>query len=90
MHDVEDLAPFFKDQIGVVFANNEAPAVAKVLHEFAKENEALKLVAGCLDSTMLSVKNDIVRISNSSIKRSFACSSMWYIKAPIARFCACT
>lgn len=49
----KDLAPVLKNQIGVVFSNDQPPAVAKVLDTFAKANEALELVAGCLDGKML-------------------------------------
>src|SRR5437868_15186090 len=44
------LDPYFKQQIGLVFAEGEASsAVAKVLYNFAQENAALKLIVGCLD-----------------------------------------
>ena len=43
------LSLYFKDQIAIVFAIKILPAVAKVLYDFAKENEALKIVAGCFD-----------------------------------------
>src|SRR5437868_756301 len=40
----EQLDPYFKQQIGLVFAEGESSsAVAKVLYKFAKENTALKL-----------------------------------------------
>ena len=42
MAGINDLAPYFKDQIAVVFAKEEAPAVAKILYDTAKENEAFK------------------------------------------------
>src|SRR5436190_23697897 len=40
----KDLTPFLKDQIGVVFADQEPSAVAKVLYDFSKENVALDLI----------------------------------------------
>lgn len=49
----ESLTPFLKEQIGVVFAFKDVPAVAKVLHNFAKQNEQCKLVAGCFESKAL-------------------------------------
>jgi large subunit ribosomal protein L10 len=49
----EHLKPSLKGQIGLVFAMKEAPAVAKVLHDFSKENESFKLIGGCIDTMML-------------------------------------
>ena len=53
MEDRERLAPFFKDQIGLVFASDEVPSVAKVLYQFSKDNEALQLVIGVFEDHML-------------------------------------
>jgi large subunit ribosomal protein L10 len=49
----EALTPFLKEQIAVVFAQKESPAVAKVLYEFSKANAGLNLIAGCLDAKLL-------------------------------------
>lgn len=54
--------PYLKEQIGVVFAGDEVSSVAKMLHDFAKKNEAFKLVAGRMDHTILTA-NDVVRIA---------------------------
>ena len=56
-HDVPsigDLIPFFKDQVALVFAQHESPAIAKILYEFAKENKQLTVLGGCMDSVVLS------------------------------------
>ena len=47
------LIPYFKDQIGLVFTENQAPVIIKFLYGFAKENEALKILAGSLDSQLV-------------------------------------
>lgn len=39
-----------KGQLAFVFASNEMTSVAKVLADFAKENKALEIVAGCAES----------------------------------------
>ncbi len=62
-HDIpsiEKLIPFFKDQIALVFAQQESPAIAKILHDFAQENKQLSILAGCMDSMILS--GDTVKI----------------------------
>jgi len=42
----QDFSLNFKDQVGLVFVNNEVTVVAKKVVEFAKEHDALKIVAG--------------------------------------------
>src|SRR5689334_5789492 len=53
--DFEELSSYCKNQVGVVFAHDAAQVsnVAKTLADFAKENEALNLVVGCLDAYLL-------------------------------------
>lgn len=46
------LAPQFKGQVGLVFASDSA-AIAKVLYDFSKDNEALRLIAGCMDAQLV-------------------------------------
>jgi large subunit ribosomal protein L10 len=53
MPGLTDLSPYFKDQIAIVFAESEAPAIAKVLSNAAKEIESLKLRAGSLDARFI-------------------------------------
>lgn len=50
---VQVLEPYMMDQIGVVFASHNAPSVAKVLCDFSKENELLKIVAGAVEASLL-------------------------------------
>lgn len=59
---INELTPYFKEQIGVVFADENAPAVAKVLYDFAKANNSFTLVAGFFDARVLPRK-DIERIA---------------------------
>lgn len=54
---VNELAPYFKDQIAVVFAEIEAPAVAKILFNTAKKQTHLKLKAGTLDARVISAED---------------------------------
>ncbi len=53
---------YLHDQIGIVFTDKEAPAVAKALHEFSKNNP-LTIVAGTLDADLLN-KDAVVRIAS--------------------------
>ena len=62
MDGVSELTPYFKEQVGVVFADEQVPAVAKVLYDFAKANNNFTLVAGFFDARVLPSK-DIERIA---------------------------
>jgi large subunit ribosomal protein L10 len=85
MDSVTDLSPYFKEQIGVVFANNQAPAVAKVLHDFAKKNEALRLVAGYFDSQV--VRSEMIeRIATLPSKEVLLAQLCYTLNAPVTRF----
>lgn len=59
----KELTPFLKEQLGVVFSKNDPMMTAKILYKFSKENEKLKLVAGCFESKVIQ-RDTIVRIAN--------------------------
>ncbi len=50
---IADLAPYFKYQVALVFADKEATAVAKLLVDTAQQNEKLIIIAGCMESRLL-------------------------------------
>lgn len=49
------LDTFLHDQVALVFSQNEPPAVAKVLYNFAKEHKSLHIKGGCFEEQILSV-----------------------------------
>ncbi|MEX0672291.1 MAG: 50S ribosomal protein L10 [Candidatus Babeliales bacterium] len=51
----QDMLPLFKNQVGLVFAYGEFPAIAKVLYDFTKDHKALMLVGGTVESQLLNV-----------------------------------
>lgn len=53
--EVQKLTPYFKNQIGVIFANDFAP-IAKVLVDKAKDIPALRLITGCVESDLMDIK----------------------------------
>ncbi len=59
VQDVGVLSEYLKDQLALVFAQNESPAIAKVLRDFAEENEQLEIIAGVMDSQLLSIESII-------------------------------
>lgn len=84
MQGISDLTPYFKEQVALVFASNEVPAVAKVLHNFSKTNEKLIVVAGCLNSKVMS--KDRVKVLASlpsrEVQLAILCGTL---KAPITK-----
>lgn len=47
--NLEPLHPYFKNQIGLIFAEKNSPTVAKVIVDFAKDNAALQVLVGCFE-----------------------------------------
>lgn len=56
MPNAEELTPFFKDQVAVIFVSKEASSVAKLICNASKENEHLKIVAGSYESRIFDQK----------------------------------
>ena len=51
----QDLTPYFKEQIGVVFAQKEIAPIAKILVSFAKDHK-LNVIAGSAERELLDNK----------------------------------
>lgn len=49
----EEYNNHLKEQLAIVFAQEEPTSVAKILHNFSKDNEKLDLVGGCFESKFL-------------------------------------
>jgi large subunit ribosomal protein L10 len=79
----EVMIPYFKDQVGVVFAMQEAPAVAKVLNDFAQQHKALSVVAGSYDATLLD-QSDVLRFATLPSKEVLLAQVCGTLNAPIA------
>jgi len=80
---VEELSEFFKDQIGIVFAEKEVADVAKILSDFSKENENLELVAGYFDSRVIA-KEKIAQIASLPPKDVLLAQLCGTLQAPIS------
>jgi large subunit ribosomal protein L10 len=80
----EALAPLLREQVALVFAEKESPAVAKVIYDFAKENEALKIVAGYIDASVLpaSAVGRIAALPSREVLLAQLCGTL---KAPVSR-----
>lgn len=53
----QGLQELLKGQLAYVFAQDEITSVAKVLTDFAKQNDQLKIVAACSDSKIYDAKS---------------------------------
>ncbi len=79
------VTPFLCDQRGVVFASSEPTAVAKVLFDFAKENEHLNIIAGYVDQEIVdaAVVKFLASLPSKDVLRAQVLGTM---QAPITQF----
>lgn len=80
----EDLAPLLREQVALVFAGKESPAIAKVINDFAIENAALKIVAGYIDAAVLPA-NAVSRIALLPSREILLAQLCGTLKAPMSR-----
>lgn len=80
----QDLSPYLKNQLGVVFSNNDPVAVAKILYNFAKENEQLKIVAACFESKIIE-KDSIEKIAKLPSREVLIAQICGMLKIPMAK-----
>lgn len=80
----EGLFSHCKNQVGIVFAHDssEVSGVAKALNDFAKKNESLGLVVGCVDAQVLD-KTAIVRIASLPSKEVLLAQLCGTLNAPL-------
>lgn len=79
---VDAMAPYFKDQIGLVFADGEAPVVAQALRDFSKEHQLFDIVLGSINARLLS-KDDVIRVASLPTKDVLLAQTCAVLNAPI-------
>jgi len=57
LSDSQGLDPLLVGQLAYVFAQGDMTSVAKVLNDFAKDNDKLKIVAGCSEARIYDAKS---------------------------------
>jgi large subunit ribosomal protein L10 len=84
---LDNLVSHCKNQVGVVFAHDaaEVSGVAKTLSDFAKKNQQLGLVVGCLDAQLLD-QAAIVRIASLPSKEVLLAQVCGTLNAPLTGF----
>ncbi|MEX0940062.1 MAG: 50S ribosomal protein L10 [Candidatus Babeliales bacterium] len=82
--EVKEMSSLLGNQIALVFAQQEPPAVAKVLYEFSKKNEQLRIVGGCYESSLLT--EEAVKIFASLPPRPILLAQVCgTLKAPLSK-----
>ena len=84
MPGTDDLMPLLKDQVALVFADKESPAVAKVIYDFAKNNEKITVVGGFAASKVLAA-DTVKRIALLPSREVLLGQLSGILQAPIAR-----
>ena len=80
---INQLEPFCKDQIALVFTESEPSVVAKVLNDFSKKHEVLRLIVGYLDSQLFD-EQAIKRIALLPSKKVLLAQLVGTMKAPLS------
>jgi large subunit ribosomal protein L10 len=82
--NAQEYAAFFKDQVALIFAENDFSAVAKVVCDFAHANEKCVVLAGAVDDRILTP--DTVKVLATLPSREILLAqTVGTLKAPIAR-----
>jgi len=74
-----------KDQVGLIFAMKETPAIAKKIVDFSKENEALKIISGLFESKVLT-KDQVESLASIPSREVLLAQLVGTLQAPVAGF----
>lgn len=72
-------------QIAVAVSDGDEVAAAKIVSQFAKANENLKIAAGILGSKAIS-KEEVAALAKLPSKEDLLAKFVWTIKAPVSGF----
>src|SRR5438477_2176479 len=78
---IDTFVPYLKDQLGIVFAKDNAPVFAKILHEFSQKGQSFKVVACFLDHRTFDYAS-IVRIASLPSKDVLLAQLCGVLKSP--------
>lgn len=81
----EAFASSFRDQVGLVFAGKDISSLAKELANFAKEHEAMKIVAGFYESKVLT-QQDIKMLASLPSRDVLIAQLLGTMQAPMTSF----
>lgn len=72
-------------QTAVVFVKKDFTAIAKILRDFEKKNEELKIVAGCCESQLFD-KAGVLKLATIPSREVLLAQLCGVLQAPIAQF----
>lgn len=78
-----EFIPFLKNQVGLVFAKTNAPAVAKAIVEFSKEQQSLSVVSGFFENRVWS-KGEVEYLAAIPSREVLLAQLAQVLQAPIA------
>lgn len=81
----KELEPLFNDQIAVIFAKEEAPAVAKILYDIADKDKVLSLKGGALDARFMNASQieALAKLPSKEVLLATLCGTM---NAPLTNY----
>jgi len=79
---IDAFAEKFHDQVGLIFAKGDTPVIAKRIVEFAKENEALGIVAGFFENRVIS-KEEVVALGSIPSRDVLLATLVHTLQAPM-------
>jgi large subunit ribosomal protein L10 len=80
----EEYSALLKDQVALVFADNQGPAIAKILCDFAKDHERCVLLTGLYDSRVL-MPSTIKVLASLPSREVLLAQVAGTLKAPISK-----
>lgn len=85
LEGASDMSPLLKQQLCIVFAHKDPSATAKLLFEFSKKKDKLKLVAGCVEKQLLT-QEDVVALAQLPPREVLLAQLLGTMQAPIATY----
>jgi len=82
--EAQVLTASLRGQTAIVFAKSEFTAVAKVLHDFARKNETLEIVAGCCEAQLFD-KAGVARLATIPSREVLLARLCGVLQAPMAQ-----
>ncbi len=83
--ECDNLSAHMKGQNAVVFAKSDFTGVAKILYDFAKKNEELKIVAGCCEAQLFD-KAGVAKLAKIPSREVLLAQLLGVLNAPIVQF----
>jgi len=80
---IDGFSDQLKDQVGLVFAKNDVPSIAKNIVTFSKDHEALKVLAGFFEARALS-KAEVNFLASLPSKEELLAHVVGTVQAPLS------